>query len=368
MIIQKLINRKRYIGPMKKRNHKNLAIKLTAYSCVAIAVAATSPTANAELVGNDVDPDSTRSIPADTSGYYQININNSGAACDAYLDFDLTLGIFSNGWQYLWLYGWRDNRALAVPQLFELTSVVITITSSSVTTYGNINTWTATYLGTKTYTFYSGIAGSSGSSAGKFNMDSRSWYKWPTMVLNYGVTSSSWGQWAGKTQKYQGLQFYAYVMDTITTPGDTTWDSTFHYGWLYMDVGIDANWFTVRAWAYDDVPWTDIIYDMGAVNWNKPCTDENIDSNKWIGISDRNLENKVSIYSYESNIKVSLTELASYSRGIITVYDVTGRKVQQQPLNGRSNLVTLKGNTSGVYMVRVEVDGYGTRSKSVFIE
>jgi len=132
---------------------------------------------------------------------------------------------------------------------------------------------------------------------------------------------------------------------------------------------------TIRAWAYETTPNTAIVFDINAVNFNPEtpawCKDTLIspsDSiyNPPVGTNDKELEDKVFVYSYDRNVRVRLDGIRS--KGNISIYNISGQKVQEQPIKGNSNLVNIKGNSRGVFVVKVDVDGEGTRSKKVYIE
>jgi len=348
---------------MKKTD--DILKRLATYSGVAGAIIGVTPTAQAELVGYDVDPDSLLLNPQDTAGYYLININNSGDYCDGYNDLDFTLTKYTTGpssWyngQFLNLYMYTSNYALASKTTYQYTST--TITNTITTTYGG--TIQTTTIGTITSTWYTANVLSPGSyaSAGA-NSGLPTWATFSvTMVWGYTeyAPGSSWGAWGDKTDKYVGLKFTAYLLDSINTlPGDTTWFETVHYGWIYMSVGIDAEWYQVQAWAYADVPGEPAETDMDAVDsWDKLC--------EFVGIDDKNLAKKVSIYSHDRNVRVGLSGI-NKPTGTINIYNVSGKLIQSQPIKGENNSLRVKGKNTGIFVVKVDVNG-AVRSKKVYI-
>ena len=338
---------------MKKTD--NTIKKLAAYSAVAATVMGVSPQANAEVVGYDVDPDSMHILPDDTAKYYFININNQGAACDTLVDMFLVL---TSSYDF---YSWKSIwGSIYYGGAFYGRTFTYVYSSTPITTTGG-----GTIIGTITSTWNLVGTFSPGSSVGPFApLPPGKWltstYAFWSTNYYYSYVTYSWGDWkGGKTGKYVGLKFYAFTSDIVSDPGDTLWDSTLHYGWIYMDVGILSSYFTIRAWAYETTPNTAIEMDVNAVNYltgECPLT---------VGVDDRNLADKVSVYSYDRNVRVSLDGMRN--KGNISIYNATGQKIQEQAIKGSSNLVNIKGNSRGVYMVKVDVDGVGTRTKKVYI-
>ena len=95
---------------MNTRN--KLLTKIAAYSTATTAFIGFAPSANAELVGYDMDPDSTRVNSIDTAGFFQININDRGAECDIYVDFSFTIGINQKYDRWIYMYGLSYNQVL----------------------------------------------------------------------------------------------------------------------------------------------------------------------------------------------------------------------------------------------------------------
>ena len=137
-----------------------------------------------------------------------------------------------------------------------------------------------------------------------------------------------------------------------------------------MSVGIDASSYTINAWAYNDTPGEKAITNIDSVNFNSECIlpepYPELRVNPFEGIVDRSLDNKVSVYSYDRTIRVGLNGTKS-TKGIISVYDMSGKLVQSQPIKGRSNALRVDGRNTGLYFVKVDVDG-GTRTQKVFIQ
>jgi len=343
---------------MKQTN--NIISKLASYSVAAAAVMAANP-ASAELIGYDVDPDSTHGYPGDTTNYYTFNINNVGDGCDEINDLFLSFGSYSISSLFVYGNAYYDNEIFGNLNPFTYSSQ--TITNTITTTYGA--TSTTQYIGTSTVYWRTGAVVSSGSSISA-SMSGGTFIK-EVVDMAWWYSSTTWGAWGGgKTDKYLGLRFYAYTQDTETTPGDTIWDSTLHYGWIYLDVALNAKSMTIKSWAYETEPDMAAACNQGAVNFMQPtCFAPLPDAEGTIGISERNGDTKVSIYSYGRDVKVNSSKA---TKGSVAIYNVSGQKLQEDALTGKSNTIRVNGRSEGVHFVRVQESNGDVHSKRVFIK
>ena len=311
-----------------KENNGTL-IKLTSYSAVATSIIAVAPEVNAAIVGYDLVPDSFFAIPLDT-GVFAVNINNVGSSCDDLPDFNFTFNTWASGTtQYLWVLGYNDNKVYA-NQYYVYPTGYCLMTS----TY-------PCYL--TTYTYWTANVFNASSSVGPSN-NQYNFKQWPYVANGYTANpGSSWGDWGNQSKKYIGLKFKI--------------DSNIHYGWIYMDVGLDVNYYTVRAWAYNETPDEAIIMDINAVDWQQPCLLD--------GLEDRKQNVNISVYSFDNNIRVNLNKYKS-PEGRISVYSIDGKKIHSRLIQGNENSFSLNGFT-GLYIVRVDVDGMETKTSRIYL-
>ncbi|NQY08561.1 MAG: T9SS type A sorting domain-containing protein [Flavobacteriales bacterium] len=349
------------------KNTNELLKKIATYSSVIGAVVGVNQYANAELVGYNLDPDSTRFNPADTAGYFVININNRGGYCDEGGDFEfsitqtLSATTSSENGRNLAIYAYTYNGVLASSKAYVNSSVTTT------TSLGAINT-----QGSSTYKLWKAKVMSTGSYVGPDAATDDAMFASDTATLAWGYDtnpSNSWGNWGEKTDKYLGLTFVTWDVDASKSfIGDTVWDTTRFYGWIYMSVGVDAVSYTVQAWAYNDTPGEPALANMDSVDFTDECnlTPMPVLDTNFIGIATRNLESKVSIYSYDRTVNVNLKGTRS-TKGSISIYDISGKLVQSEPIKGRNNSLRINGRNDGLYFVKVDVDG-GTRTQKVYIQ
>ncbi|NQY67129.1 MAG: T9SS type A sorting domain-containing protein [Flavobacteriales bacterium] len=368
---------------MKKTN--DLKKQLTSYSMVACAVMGVAPTANAELVGYDVDPDSTWFNPQDT-GWYAININNVGEHCNSAPEFSFGASVGTTGTdlgQGFILYGYESNKVA-----------------------GEFLQYTSSSSGQTSWTYNFPIVNSSGSSINaSFAMTANespiegdiAWNSgshW--LVWGYdGDPSNSWGKWGGSTDKYLGLKFVTWgdstisvmsnlagdgdslMVDTVVVSNaagdgdsltfnnvvvnDTTWETTEFYGWILMDVGIDGWDYTVKAWAYNDTPGAGAVCDITAVEFapTNLCETVSIEA-------DKHLESRVAIYSHERNVNVTLTGIDN-TKGTASVINAAGQIVQTEPIIGSTTRFAINGSPAGLYIIKVDVNG-GSKTQKVYIQ
>ena len=66
--------------------------------------------------------------------------------------------------------------------------------------------------------------------------------------------------------------------------------------------------------------------------------------------------------------KTLLKESVIIRKGRITIYEINGRKVQEETIKERATRFSINGSGTGIYMVKVDVDGGNSRTKKVYIE
>jgi len=221
--------------------------KLAAYSTAAIAVLATTPEANAELIGYDVNPDSVILFPQDTGNimYYIINMNNVGTTCDNVDNLFVSLWYGGTASTSVAVWGSVYDSGAAYGNWNFYYNTGQTITYQIPTSYGGYIT--TTIIGTTTSWYATAIVNSSGSSIGPSSPPNQ-WIDNTYFTHSWWYSGTNWGQWqGGKDNKYMGLRFYAYNMDLDSVPGDTIWSKNLHYGWVYMSIGINSSMLKVQA-------------------------------------------------------------------------------------------------------------------------
>ncbi|NQY68253.1 MAG: T9SS type A sorting domain-containing protein [Flavobacteriales bacterium] len=340
-------------------NSNDLLKKISSYSTVAtVAVLALPSSINAELITHQLDPDSTLFNPQDTSIIFAININSTGANADDVIDFVFTMSKVDSAaygteiGQNIGIYAYTSNKILGNTSTFQSVNDI------------DGTTYTGTYnlpIVKSTGSYIGSTATSVGTGETPLFWNSY------TNILVWGYTSkpsNSWGNWGGTIAQYLGLKFVTWGDSTLTpisnaagngdsldnngmVVNDTTWETTEFYGWILMDVAVDGWDFTVRAWAYNDTP-----------GESAEC--------KIVSINEIDINKNVSIYSHGRTINVS-TEGLPNPDGKISIFDITGKLIQQQPLDNDVYSLSLLDEQAGVYFVKVEANG-GSTSKKIFIE
>ncbi|NQY10938.1 MAG: T9SS type A sorting domain-containing protein [Flavobacteriales bacterium] len=345
---------------MKKIDNK--LSKLATYSAAAAAVFGAANPASAELIGYDMDPDSLISL--DTAGFttFVININSVGADCDELSDIYISVGSYTTESLFVFAGAYYDNQIIGEKHSSTFTNV--TVTNINPTSYGGTSTTTTIGTSTKLYPTVGYVGGGSSVSESMATGDDI-WQKGGDMVWWYSSSGFvSWGDWGGKTEKYMGLRFYAYTLDTLTTPGDSIWDSTLHYGWVYMDVALEARSFNLRAWAFETEEGEAAICDASAVNYMEPSCSNG--TKVAPGISERQFNNKISIYSHNRDVRIK-ADKSFGTKGSVAIYDITGKKVQEERLTKKSNIIRVNGRSEGIYFVRVNAGDGDIRTQKVYI-
>ncbi len=286
---------------MKNLKQKELTKKITAYSAVAGAVIAITPAADANIQYFDIVPDET----FNTDGsIYNLDLNNDGV-----VDFKIclmksygtgytTFGVFiqpmgnnfvkANHIAYGWLSS--DNEALAL--------------NPNVPIQDGPN-W---------------IEGGYGMILGAY-------------YNSYGSIYNS-GPWLGVYDKYLGL--------CVKVSGEA------YFGWARLDVGNIAQSFTIKDYAYEDVP------------------NEQILAGQTSGINSIDISKNVSVYSFGNKIFVNTKDL-KISKGTINVTNALGKVINTTAIHNYQTVISLDKIKTGLYFVRIEMSK-GITTKKVFIE
>ncbi|RDK84238.1 T9SS type A sorting domain-containing protein [Marinirhabdus gelatinilytica] len=259
---------------MKKTTSQNLSKKLAKYGALSLAIAGVSNAAG-QVVYTDIDPDETID---DTN--FEVDMNADGTV-------DFTIHNEGAGGLAVRIYNDQSNSVLG--QNFG----------------GNYNYPTVL---------------NEGDSIGPGN----SFTMHPNyQTLNWNSCAYTNSQWCGgQVDKYVGLRF--------NVGGNQ------HYGWIQLDVPADASTFTIKGFAFDATPDTEIAAgDQGTLG-----VDDNLFAN----------------FNYFVN-NGQLNLVAATAMENISIYSITGQQVANKALSGTNELVDIATLTSGVYLANVTIEG-----------
>ncbi len=146
--------------------------------------------------------------------------------------------------------------------------------------------------------------------------------------------STNIGKFPGQKDKFLGVKF---------TIGTST-----HYGWLRLDMSLDADSITIKDFAYESSPNTAISAgDTGNV----------------VGLSRQNLKDKFDYFASNGRITIN-SKLTANS--ILSIYDLSGKLVQSEMI-GLQNEVSVQGNLQGIYIVEIR-NSTGVSRKKLWLE
>lgn len=278
---------------------KSLQDKLKKYGTMAAAVTGVVAVsdADAQIAYWDVNPDSTFSTNGDT---YNIDLN-----FDAITDFQIQLqknGSAPNFTNTVRVNAQASNRFMTSGSAAALSSNAI-INGTQGWTGGN-GTMASYSMYTSTYTFTT--------------YTSSTTYTYTSTFTN----TNSNGNWLGATDKYLGLEFQIL--------GQT------HYGWAKLSVGSQAEFFTIKEFAYHTTPLT-------AINAGDKGLSTGVDENK---IKD--------VKAFITNQELILRVPAEAVGFQIRLIDMLGRSVVSETIAATSSKFDLSNQPKGVYIVLIE--------------
>ena len=302
--------------PMKKNQLKEkdlLAGKLLSYSAAAGALFALGQDADAQIVYTDVDPDSTVVLPtvADSAHIFEIDMNHDGA-------IDVTIVAGNGDWYYsAGVSNWMSVRALNG-------------SGASIATQSSyLSGWSATYYFAKRFDADAliGPDESWSTSSWSFQMGWKGTY--PGYTTNYNS-----GPWTdNEPDKYLGVRF---TLDEGTS---------YHYGWIRLDVAGDMSQFTVKDYAYQTN--ADLPIVAGAT----------VNTSVRDGLFD---DLGVKVFSHQDKIVISDLEI---DHATADVYNVAGQLLRSvQVESGRTEIPM---DDKGLYIVRIDMGSDIVSSKVI---
>lgn len=167
----------------------------------------------------------------------------------------------------------------------------------------------------------------------------------PDTVFQGLGTSQRWGQLAlsindttypndqfkgGVTDGFLGLKFEGVLNDTIRT----------FYGWIRVDVAADLKSITVKDYAYQSQPFTEILAGEGS-----PLSD-----------SELNLPQLEMVQRGEF-LDIELPDDLKYQTAVLKFSDLSGRELQSIEFSGKSYRHKLGNLPKGVLIATVEASG-----------
>jgi hypothetical protein len=310
---------------MKKQLQEKdyLNAKLLSYSAAAGALLALGADAEAQIMYTDIDPDSLVTIPdtVERANTFEIDMNNDGIV-------DLTIVAGNGDWYYdsgSYPNHWWSIRA------YPENGAEVVVAPSYISYWGN------TYWLAKRFDADDIIGSDPGTSnywSGPLLWNSI-YYSWQLgMVGSSYSTYYNYGEWNdGATDKFLGIRF---SLDEGTT---------FHYGWIRMDVAQDHTQVLIKDYAYESR--ADMAIPAGAT--------------KQVSVKDDLADELgVKVFAHERNIIVS--DLKA-DRAQAEVYNVTGQLLRSvQVETGRTEIPM---DNQGLYIVRIDVEGEIVSSKVI---
>jgi len=290
-----------------------LSAKLLSYSAAAGALLAIGANAEAQISYTDVDPDSLVVLP-DTVGQsiFEIDMNNDGFT-------DVTIIAGNGDWYYdEGVSNWMSIRAMAG------SGAEVALQTS----YLSGGTWAGTYSFAKRFDV-DAVIGPDESfyySSWSFQLG---WLG--TYATGYTMNSGPWVD--GEVDKYLGIRF--------SLDGGTT----YHYGWVRLDVAGDQSEVLVKDYAYEETA------DVGIVagqKWTTSVRD---------GLSD---DLGVKIFSHQNKIVISDLEI---DHATADVYSVTGQLLHTVQVEKGRNEVPV--DNKGLYIVKIDLGSEIVSSKVI---
>ena len=298
---------------MKKNSTKELnKSKIASYSAVAGAVLA-SGGVNAQVVYQDVNPDA---VVNNTNSPYALDFND-----DANADVSFAVQAVDQQGSYSYMgipftYNLQGSYALAQAGNNAALQGLIS---------GSMSTFTPSMLLDGNAINNAQTFGDAGALAFAGDLD--------IPAFGYSNYPVDQGDWLGQTDKFLGVRFSNGANQ--------------HYGWVRLDVAADASTITVKDFAFQAQPSTEIL------------------AGESVGLDDVALENKVSIKTQLEQAIINVTP--DLIGGEIAMIDMSGRDAKVVAITDINTVVDFDSIDTGVYMLTARFEN-GTVSKKVYVK
>ncbi|MFN5910046.1 MAG: T9SS type A sorting domain-containing protein [Bacteroidota bacterium] len=298
---------------MKKNSTKELnKSKIASYSAVAGAVLA-SGGVNAQVVYQDVNPDA---VVNNTNSPYALDFND-----DANADVSFAVQALDQQGSYSYMgipftYNLQGSYALAQAGNNAALQGLIS---------GSMSTFTPSMLLDGNAINNAQTFGDAGALAFAGDLD--------IPAFGYSNYPVEQGDWLGQTDKFLGVRFSNGANQ--------------HYGWVRLDVAADASTITVKDFAFQAQPSTEIL------------------AGESVGLDDVALENKVSIKTQLEQAIINVTP--DLIGGEIAMIDMSGRDAKVVAITDINTVVDFDSIDTGVYMLTARFEN-GTVSKKVYVK
>ncbi len=283
---------------------KELLHRLRGYSALAGATLAAAASADAQIQYTDISPDTTFSGNAT----FDIDLNN-----DQVMDFRITMS-----------------------------SSASTFTTTSGSTYTRYGSMYINNLASNSIVLYTSSYADTIPTGASIKGSGMMWGTWNHKMAygnktvtkagsNTNTVSATSGAFNNTKDKYLGLR--------IKVGNDTL------YGWVRVDVGDHATYATIKDYAVNLTPGEPIKAGQ------KVAT----------SVAEPKSTGTLSAFAANGNITIKINEELLGSN--FQIIDLTGKVVNQGQLNSNQETISMNGQPSGIYFVRV-----GTHSEKIFIQ
>jgi hypothetical protein len=284
---------------MKKTN-STIQKKLKAYSAVAGTFIAATGAADAQVMYTDVMPDSTIS----NGGIYMLDLNNDDIADFKLMQTSGTLYGFS--FDAIAAYALAANNAIDTMPGGGASALDIGVSVDASLNWVD-STAAANITPVPTA---NGLA---------FAISALAYYG---------------GNFSGVVGKFLPLRF--------ENLGST------YYGWVRLDVPIDALSFTVIDYAYTDDP------------------DHSTITGDMVGISEAAIQNQINIFVSNNAVTVELGASKAIE-GTIEILNISGQLISRSSVTNASTVITLENAKTGIYLVTVK-QAHSSYTKRIFVK
>jgi hypothetical protein len=285
--------------------------KLAGFTAMAGAVLAGN-SADAQIVYTDVSPD----VVVDTNNtMYDLDFNN-----DAIADVSFAVQNVQGAGTYSGLtYTYNGTYAVAAPAAgggFQM-SLVPGSSSSMTSAVAPLNNGDAINAGA--------MFNSSGATLGVDVL-----INVPLLAYTYAFQG---GQFLGVTDKFLGVKF---------TAGANT-----HFGWVRLDVAGDASTVTIKDYAFNASPNSEIL------------------AGQMVGLEDVSVENKVTVKTTLNEAIINVTP--DLIGGTVNMFSMSGQLVASTSIQDVDTKLSFEGIETGIYTVAAQFDA-GQVTKKVYVK
>ncbi|MGB4928833.1 MAG: T9SS type A sorting domain-containing protein, partial [Chitinophagales bacterium] len=148
-----------------------------------------------------------------------------------------------------------------------------------------------------------------------------------------------------------GANWYPEMLEHYVGISFIDLDEKLHYGWIRCDVTNEGRILVIKDYAYESKPNTSIKAGDIVGDTTKRNVEINIEDLTTVGTSEYQLLNRVTCYTFNSNLYISIDN--NNEAYIVKITNLAGATVMENTFNNPHKVIGLNELPKGIYVVSI---------------